>query len=206
MRAQIAGALAALVVAVALVVVALDALRLDERVATDDARFASSQLTEGLWETDALLLFDVSTRLLGLDDDLTYRRAASLYTRSRPGEPTALNPRRETLRAEAQRRLSVISRQDADPTRRSQAALLLALLALGRGDLFTSAEERLQVLRGAVGNLQIAVELDPDNADAKRNLELALSSIGEPPSGATDAGGTTDTGDTAGVGRAGSGY
>lgn len=206
MRVSIVDSLAALLVAAVLTVVALDAWQLDDRVATDDARFASSQLTEGLWETDALLPFDASTIVLGLEDDLTYRRAASLYTRSRPGEPTALNPRRETLRAEAQRQLSVISRTDRDPQRRSQAALLLALLALGRGDLFTSAEERLQVLRGAVGNLQIAVELDPDNADAKRDLELALSSIGEPPSGATDAGGPTDTGDTAGVGRAGSGY
>lgn len=206
MKAQVTGAVLALAVAALLAVVALDAWRLDDRMAADDARFAAAPLTEGLWPADEILPFGASTTVLGLDDDLEYRRAASLYTRSRPGEPTALNPRRETLRAEAQRRLAVISREDADARRRSQAAMLLALLGLGRGDLFTSAEERLQVLRGAVGNLQIAVELDPDNADAKRNLELALSSIGEPASGATDAGGTTDTGDTAGVGRAGTGY
>ncbi|HZB22545.1 MAG TPA: hypothetical protein VE444_01745 [Gaiellaceae bacterium] len=206
MRAQLLGAVAALVVAALLALVAIDALRLDERVAEDDARFAAAPMTEDLWQTDEVLPLGASRALLGLDPDLDYRRAASLYTRSRPGEPTALNPRRETLRAEATRQLAVISREDPDAHRRSQAAMLLALLALGRGDLFNSAEERLQVLRGAVGNLQIAVELDPTNAEAKRNLELALSSIGEPESGATDAGGTTDTGDTAGVGRAGSGY
>lgn len=206
MRRRLAGAGAALVAAVLLALDGLDALRLDARVARDDARFASAPLTEGLWQEAELLPFGVSQGVLGLADDFAYRRAVSLYTRSRPGEPTSLNPRRETLRAEAQRALALLSREDADPRRRSQAAMLLGLLALGRGDLFTSAEERLQVLRGAVGNLQIAVELDPENADAKRNLELALSSVGEPPSGATDAGGTTDTGDTAGVGRAGSGY
>ena len=206
MRRELLGAVVALVFALLLAVVGYDAVRADARVADDDARFASSQMAEGLWDHATFLPFGGSPALLGFDDDLALRRAASLYVRSRPGEPTALNPRRETLRAEAQRRLAAISRSDDDPKRRSQAAMLLALLALGRGDLFTSAEERLQVLRGAVGNLQIAVELDPDNAEAKRNLELALSSVGEPPSGATDAGGTTDTGDTAGVGRAGSGY
>jgi hypothetical protein len=200
------GAVVALAVAAVLALAAIDASRLGDRLASDDARFASTPLAEGLWETDEIVPLGASRALLGVDEELAFRRAVSLYTRSRPGEPTALNPRRETLRAEAQRQLSAISREDTDPYRRSQAAMLLGLLALGRGDLFTSAEERLQVLRGAVGNLQIAVELDPTNADAKRNLELALSSIGEPPSGATDAGGTTDTGDTAGVGRSGSGY
>jgi hypothetical protein len=205
-RRELLGAGAALVAAAVLALVAVDALRLDTRVGTDDARFASAPMSEGLWEDAGLLPFEATQTVLGIEDDLSYRRAASLYVRSRPGEPTSLNPRRETLRAEATRQLAVISKEDSDARRRSQAAMLLALLALGRGDLFTSAEERLQVLRGAVGNLQIAVELDPDNAEAKRNLELALSSIGEPPSGATDAGGTTDTGDTAGVGRSGSGY
>lgn len=206
MRRELVGAAAALVAAVLLALVAADALGLDDSLAADDARFASAPLSEGLWDEAGILPFDASQAILAFGDDLAYRRAVSLYVRSRPGEPTSLNPRRETLRAEAQRALAAISREDGDARRRSQAAMLLALLALGRGDLFTSAEERLQVLRGAVGNLQIAVELDPENADAKRNLELVLSSVGEPPSGATDAGGTGDTGDTAGVGRAGTGY
>ncbi len=206
MTRELVGAAAALVFAALLAVAGIDALRLDDRIAADDARFASAPLSEGLWENAALLPLSATERVLGLEDAIVYRRAVSLYTRSRPGEPTSLNPRRETLRAEAQRQLAAISKEDADASRRSQAAMLLGLLALGRGDLFTSAEERLQVLRGAVGNLQVAVELDPQNADAKRNLELVLSSVGEPPSGATDAGGTADTGDTAGVGRSGSGY
>lgn len=202
----IVGGFAALVAAVLLALVGLDALRSDERLAADDARFAAAPLAEGLWRNDDLLPLGVSRRLLGLDDDLVYRRAVSLYVRSRPGEPTALNPRRETLRAEAQRALGEVSREDGDARRRSQAAMLLALLGFGRGDLFTSEEERLTVLRGGVGNLQVAVALDPENAEAKRNLELALTSVGLPASGATNAGGTTDTGDTGGVGRSGSGY
>jgi hypothetical protein len=205
MKAVIGG-VAALLVAVLLGLLGLDLLRSDRQLKADDARFAAAPLAEGLWQDDELLPLGVSRRLLGFDDDLAYRRGVSLYVRSRPGEPTSLNPQREALRAEAQRALGVVSREGGDAYRRSQAAVLLALLALGRGDLFTSEEERLTVLRGGVGNLQIAVALDPNNPDAKRNLELALTSVGLPPSGATDAGGSADTGDTGGVGRSGTGY
>ena len=206
MTKPLLGAAAALVVAVLLALLGLDALRAERSLAHDDARFAVAPATEGLWEERSLLPGTVSTRLLGFDDDLDYRRAVSLYVRSRPGEPTSLNPERETLRAEASRALSAVSRDHPDPRRRSDASMLLGLLAFGRGDLFNSPEERLQTIRGATGNLQVAVGLDPGDVDAKRNLELALTSVGLPPSGATDAGGTTDTGDTGGVGRSGSGY
>jgi len=198
-------AVAALAAAVVLALLGLDARRWEQRVAADDARFAVAPLSEGVWESrDGPR--SLSRRLLGLDDDLRFRRAVSLYVRSRPGEPTSLNPERETLRGEAQRELSALSKEDSEPARRSLAAMLVALLALGRGDLFQSAEERLQVLRGGIGNLQIAVALDPANDEAKRNLELVLTSAGVPSSRATDAGGVTDLGEQAGVGRAGSGY
>jgi hypothetical protein len=197
---------AALLGALLLALVGFEALRWQDSLGDDDARFAASPLSEGLWEHDERLPLAPTRRLLGLGDDLAYRRAVSLYTRSRPGEPTALNPEREALRGNARQALSALSQTDSELSRRSQAAMLVALLSLGQGDLFQSAEERLQVLRGGVGNLQIAVALDPDNAEAKRNLELVLSSAGQPPSGATNDGGTSDTGDQAGVGRSGSGY
>jgi hypothetical protein len=199
-------AVSALVLAAILAVLGFEALRWERRLADDDARFAAAPLTKGLWSEDQIVPLAPARRLLGIDDDLRYRRAVSLYTRSRPGEPTALNPERESLRGAAQRELTAISRDDPNVVRRAQAAMLIALLALGRGDLFQSAEERLTVQRTATGNLQVAVMLDPGNAEAKRNLELVLTSIGEPPSGATDAGGTADTGNQGGVGRSGSGY
>jgi hypothetical protein len=197
---------ASLAGALLLALLGYEALRWHDSVAADDARFAASPLSEGLWKHEERLPLAPTRRLLGLSDDLAYRRAVSFYTRSRPGEPTALNPQREALRGNARQVLSALTRTDPEPSRRSQAAMLVALLSLGQGDLFQSAEERLQVLRGGVGNLQIAVALDPDNSEAKRNLELVLTSAGLPPSGATDAGGTSDTGDQAGVGRSGSGY
>jgi hypothetical protein len=197
---------ASLAGALLLALLGYEALRWHDSVAADDARFAASPLSAGLWKHEERLPLAPTRRLLGLSDDLAYRRAVSLYTRSRPGEPTALNPQREALRGNARQVLSALTRTDPEPSRRSQAAMLVALLSLGQGDLFQSAVERLQVLRGGVGNLQIAVALDPDNSEAKRNLELVLTSAGLPPSGASDAGGTSDTGDQAGVGRSGSGY
>jgi hypothetical protein len=206
MRRDAIIALSALALAALLALVGLEALRWEGRLAADDARFAAAPLSKDLWAGDEAVPLAPVRRLLGVDDDLRYRRAVSLYTRSRPGEPAALNPERELLRGAAQRELTAISREDANRVRRSQAAMLVALLGLGRGDLFQSAEERLQVQRTATGNLQVAVMLDPDNAEAKRNLELVLTSIGEPPSGATDPGGPSDTGNQGGVGRSGGGY
>jgi hypothetical protein len=206
MRREALVAVGALALAALLALLGFEALRWDRRLADDDARFAASPLAAELWKGDELLPVAPARNLLGLDDDLRYRRAVSLYTRSRPGEPTALNPERESLRGAAQRELTAISREESNAARRSQAAMLVALLALGRGDLFQSAEERLTVQRTATGNLQVAVMLDPANVEAKRNLELVLTSIGEPPSGATDAGGTSDTGNQGGIGRSGSGY
>ena len=206
MRRDAIVAVVAVAAAVVLALVGLEAFRWEARVANDDARFAAEPLANDLWSADEGLPLAPARRLLGVDDDLRYRRAVSLYTRSRPGEPTQFNPQRESLRGAAQRELTDISRTDSNAERRSQASMLIALLGLGRGDLFQSSEERLTVQRTALGNLQIAVALDPDNAEAKRNLELLLTSIGEPPSGATDAGGTADTGDQGGVGRSGSGY
>ena len=206
MRRDALVATVALVLAAALAVVGFEALRWERRIADDDARFSAAPMSKELWRDAEAAPIGPAKWLLGIDDDLRYRRAVSLYTRSRPGEPTALHPEREALRGAAQRELTVISREDSDERRRSQAAMLVALLGLGRGDLFQSAEERLTVQRTAAGNLQVAVMLDPTNDEAKRNLELLLTSIGEPPSGATDAGGTPDTGNQGGVGRSGSGY
>ena len=156
---------ASLAGALLLALLGYEALRWHDSVAADDARFAASPLSEGLWKHEERLPLAPTRRLLGLSDDLAYRRAVSLYTRSRPGEPTALNPQREALRGNARQALSALSRTDPELSRRSQAAMLIALLSLGQGDLFQSAEERLQVLRGGETVLDaFRVEYTPGHA------------------------------------------
>ena len=206
-RRDLVAAAGALVLAVLLAIVALDALAVSRQLDDDDARFTGAALRRpGLWEIGETLPLKPVERLLGVGDDIAYRHAVSTYQRSDPGLPIAVNPQREAVRADARRMLTVLSRSDPDPRRRAKASMLVALLALGHGDLFTSPEERLQVLRGAVGNLQVALSLDPDSDEIKRNLELALSDAGLPPEGATDPGQGYGTGSQTGAGRSGAGY
>jgi hypothetical protein len=206
-RRDLAVAVGALVAAVLLTIVALDALSWSRRLGDDDARFTGAAIRrQGLWEIGETLPFRPVERLLGLGDDIAYRRAVSAYARSDPGLPIAVNPQREAVRADARRLLTDLSKSDPDRRRRAKESMLVALLALGHGDLFTSPEERLQVLRGAVGNLQVALALDPDSDEIKRNLELALSDAGLPPEGATDPGTGYSYGSQTGAGRSGSGY
>jgi hypothetical protein len=206
-RRELVAASAALVLAALLALVGVDALRWQDTLAEGDARYSANPAGEPeLWVHHEALPASPARRLLGLDDDLAYRRAVRLYSQSRPGEPVANNPRREILRADAQRALVAVSRSDPDPKRRAQATMLVGLLAVGRGDFFVSPEERLQVLRGAIGSFQVALELDPENSDAKRNLELLLADAGGPSAGATDPGQGSSQGRSTGAGRSGSGY
>jgi hypothetical protein len=62
--------------------------------------------------------------------------------------------------------------EGGDPARRSRALGLLGVLQLATPA--TSREERSTALKAATANLQQAIMLDPDNDDAKYNLELIL--------------------------------
>jgi len=206
-RRDLVAAAGALVLAVLLAIVAFDALAVSGQLHDDDARFYSvGTRREGLWRLRETLPLQPVERLLGIRDDVAFREGLSGYARSDPGLPIATAPGREALRAEARRTLTALSRDDPDQRRRAKAAMLVALLGLGHGDLFTSPEERLQVLLDAVGNLKIALALDPDSDEIKRNLELALSDAGVPPSGATDPGQGLGFGSETGAGRSGTGY
>ena len=75
-------------------------------------------------------------------------------------------------RVEARARLEALAAGGGDPVRRSRAMNLLGVLLLATP--VGSSEEQIAALKAAVTNLQEAVALDPDNSDAKFNLEFAL--------------------------------
>ena len=204
---ELLGAAVALLAAALLALLGLDVLRWQSALGDGDARFAAAPTREEpLWDAEATLPGGLAERLLDVGDDLAYRHAVRLYARSRPGEPVAHNPRREVIRAEAQRALTAVSRDDPTAARRARTTMLLGMLGVGRGDLFTSPEERLQVLRSVAGNWQVALELDPGLDEAKRNLELLLAEGGAPVAGATDPAQGSSRGSSTGAGRSGSGY
>ena len=198
-------AVLAIVGALALALLAVDAIRVERALDDADARFEAGPTRAEAWRLDAMLPEGVVTGALAVDDDLAYRDAMLRYARALA--PSIFGDRAETLRGEAQLALTRVSQSDPDPRRRSAAANLLGVLALEGTTYLPSAEERAQILAGAIGNFQNAVELDDGNDTAKRNLELALRDAGpgiqipgDEPSG------RRAEGESSGVGRSGTGY
>lgn len=199
-------AVLATAVAVALAVFAIDVLRVGDQVRADDVRFRTRPtLPSGLWDDVGFLPAGIARRTVGIDDDIAYRRAQWHVARVRPGTPASqLNPKLEGLRGSAEARLTEASRAEHDPVRRAQILNLLGVLAMDR---YTSDPgNRAAIIKSAVGLFQNAVETDPDNQDAKFNLELVLRDfyVGIAPGEAPDRGAAR--GSRSGVGRSGSGY
>jgi hypothetical protein len=191
--------------AIALVVVAVDVLRVSGTVTRDDVRFqARPTLPQGLWDDAGFLPGDIASKVVGLEDDLRYRRAIWLYARVEPDKVQIATPQQEALQASLEPKLIDAARAEKDPRRRSRLLNLLSLVAMTR--YAVDPADRSNIVRGAIGNLTSAIEIDPDNADAKFNLELILRDFFHQvaPAAAPDRGRLG--GNAAGVGRDGSGY
>jgi hypothetical protein len=198
-------AVLALLASGVLLAFAIDVLRWDRQLAEQDIRFAAAPRQARYATPAGLLPGRIAERALAVDDDLAFRRRLEDFARVRPG--VVLDAQQfEALRAEAQLELARLSRVDPDPRRRSRAANMVGVIALDPQLAPPGEEEQANLLRAAIDSFRAAVEIDPSNSDAKRNLELALrvpgaaTIAGDSPSGARDAG------DQAGLGNPGSGY
>lgn len=170
--ALVAGALACLVAALVLFLLAVDVARLQSAVASDDIRYRVQSGTSDLWDPPTFLPFRTGERLTGISDDLDLRRAVRSLRLSHLDDPTISDPELALRRNVAQARLEAIAAGNGDSARRSRAAGLLGVLGLAR--LVTESQNRDAVLESAIANLQFAIALDPNNDEAKFNLELAL--------------------------------
>jgi hypothetical protein len=207
-RIALGAALLAIPVAIVLVVLAVDVLRTPGWISSDDARFQSAPIRSGgLWNEPGILATRTRIAVLGLGDDLAYRRTVALFSRLQPGgyASEAATPEQERRIAKLQFELTTQSRENPDVHRRSRLQNLMGVLLLSRY-LYASPDERNALLTNAIGSFRSAVELDPANDDAKLNLELALRAYSPIlfPSNAPDTGGAQ--GEKSGHGRAGSGY
>lgn len=200
-------AVVALLAAVALVLLAVDVLRAPGQVAADDARFQGAPYRQRtLWDGVDFLPGRPASRLLGVDDDVAYRRTVWLFTRIDPVRVAiagSQQPQLEALKGKAQLELTTGSRNEPDTRRRAQ--LLNALGALSGSRFSSFGGEREKIIRTAVESFRSAVRLDPEHAVAKENLEYALRAVaaafpGEDP----DAG--ASRGRLSGRGRPGGGY
>jgi hypothetical protein len=203
----VVAAIVAVPIALALTVFALDLLRTPGWISADDTRFQNAPLRSvKLWNEPGLLATRARLSVLGLGDDLAYRRTVALFERLQPGQADqVIDPGQEGRWARLQFALTNQSRENPDAHRRSELQNLMGVVLLARY-LYASPDERSNMLVNAVGSFQSAVELDPSNDDAKVNLEMALRAYGPTlfPSDAPDTGGAQ--GQQSGQGRAGSGY
>lgn len=200
-----AGAILVLLAAAALVVFAVDVLRWDRQLAQQDLRFQAVPEQARYSKPSGLLPLDLVEKALAGGDDFTFRRQLQAFLRVRPGA-AADAIEFEQLRGQAQLELARLSRVDPDPRRRSRAANMIGVLALDPQLAPTVQEDFTTLVRGAIDAFRSAVEIDPSNADAKRNLELALRIPGTASLPPNAPSGSRDVGKTAGLGTPGSGY
>jgi hypothetical protein len=161
------------VVAVAVAAVAIDVLRTPGELARDDGRFQTDPVEHaGLWDV-GFVPRDASERLLGLGDDVSYRRLAGLYLEVEPGKvDVEAAPELESTRSELQDELTSSTEDEVDPLRRSRLLTMYGVMAL-QGE---APDEDAR--REALAAFRTAIDLDPTNADAMTNLEALLNRFG----------------------------
>lgn len=203
--ALLVAAVVAIPLAIALAVIAVDVLRVPGKLASGDVRFdAAPKKRDAVWSNLDFVRGWPAARLLEVEDDLGYRRTIRTFLRVEPGKVTVYGPELENLRGRAQREITAGSVEDPNPKRRAQYLNFLAAMLLERYG--TSQVEADNILRRAIDTLRIAIQVDPENADVKLNLELALRTAKAVNIPGTDPDARRDEGDLSGEGRSGSGY
>jgi hypothetical protein len=187
---------------------AVDTLRAPDEIAADDNRFEGAPFRQrALWDDVGVLPGGLTGRVLGVEDDLDYRRTVRLYTTTDPSRVViagADQPRLEALRGKAILEVTLASRRESDPRRRSQLLNVFGVLSY-RPNVTSDPNARAKTLRDGIGSFQTAVRLDPRHDQAKTNLELALRAYAASfPGDDPDAGAAR--GKLSGQGRSGSGY
>lgn len=206
-RSWVMPALAVLLLLVAafFIAVAIDVLRVGESVTRDDVRFQAKPATpDGLWDNVGFVPGGITRKAIGLEDDLRYRRAVWLYSRVQPGKVIVEGPVLEGLRGSAQSSITEASQKETDNVRRGQLINLLGLISMDR--YTNDPTNRSAIVRDAVGIFQSAIAADPENADAKFNLDLVLRDFLAPIASGTQTDRGAAQGRQGAAARAGSGY
>lgn len=211
----------ALFLAVTLLFAMANVHRWQRALTRGDARFQAappeqqSESTSGIpvplarWQTPSGYAAGLTERMLGLRDDLAFRRALALYRAANPNpnEQSQFNddPELPAKRIKAQQALTAVSKSDPDPRIRSRATNMLGILARTGPTPVNPQQQRAEILT-TIGLFRSAIKLDPDNADAKLNLELVLQDPQTELFVTGGAGSNPDAGTQGGTGSAGQGY
>jgi hypothetical protein len=167
-----AGAVVCIALASALVLVAVDIGRVSDAVAADDVRYRAEPQAEGLWRADTVAPFGIGERILGARDDVAFREAVRALRLGRLDLGITSDPELALRRGEARARLQEIASQAGERRRRSRAINLIGVISFASS--LSEARDQAAFVQDAAAAFQAAIELDPDNREAKANLELAL--------------------------------
>jgi hypothetical protein len=202
-----------LVLGVLLALVAVDVAGWRATIPADDVRFAAGAPTTG-WSRRTIAPFHAGERVLGVSDDVAYRRMLRELRASKLLDLTVSDPRLAIHRTALAEELESIVVHDPNPVLRSRASSLLGVLSIVSWNSTppqgTQQLDRSELLLAAVASFEQAIAIDPENDDAKFNLQTMLqrgqgllpteAAAGRNPS----AGGKGSRG--AGAGAPGSGY
>ena len=198
-------AILAVPLAILLVVLAVDVLRVPANLENGDVQFeAAPRRQSEPWSGIDYLRGWPAMRMLGTGNDLEYRQALARFLRVEPGKVEIYGPELENLRGRVQLELTRLSAEDGNPERRSRLLNLLGAMSLDRYSY--DQAEREAILRKAIFTFRSAVDTDPENEDAKTNLELALRDAKAVNLPGTDPSGGAAEGTISGQGTSGSGY
>jgi hypothetical protein len=164
-----------------------DSIRAGDVAAAEPGRTPS-------WTARESAPFGIARRLLGVDDDLAFRRGVALFHRAHTGIPSADSSLAgSALRVAAEAELAREIRSDRNDARASAAANLLGILAVIDASSPTGSQTPIE---RSIFEFEDAIHLDPSNEQAKTNLEL-LYQLTSPPN--------TNPGSTSREGRSRSG-
>lgn len=180
---RLVAAAAMLAAAVVLLLLARDAWHWQRAMRDADARAAVGYVSPGAWAAQTTLPSKLVRGLLGVDDDVAFRRTIEqgLYTNAH--KPTTEARRGRTIVESA---LARLTRSDGNPVRAAAAADDLGVLLYFDPPTPSNAANPYQnpnqaapsgaqtPTQKALAEFELAVHLDPDDATAQKNLETLL--------------------------------
>jgi hypothetical protein len=162
------------VLAVALALLAVDVRAWQTTVKRDDLRFRALPAHKSLWQPSTILPGDPAAKLIGTGQPLAYRRALQYFWYSRIGSNPEVRQDTPALRASAQERIQGLISSAPTRNQRSDAANLLGVLVVTTPAPGSDQDAVTQILTNAAKYFQLAISIDPNNFEAKQNLELVL--------------------------------
>lgn len=168
----IAAIVACLLAGTVLILAGLDVARWRDAIRTSDLTYRGAPQSSS-WAPRTFLPAGATRWLLGVDDDIAYRRALRAFRLAHVESPIVSDPALVIQRNDATVRLTDIVEHGSDPLQRSAAANLLGAIAYS--DALADYTNRTKLIVTASQRFGQAIAFDPGNDDAKYNLELTLA-------------------------------